>query len=150
MKIKITTKVVGNYIEVFNKFDLELFKALTPKFPKIEIIEFTGSEIGDKVHIKFLSPIKAEWLSVITERKVNEGNAYFVDEGEKLPPGLSTWRHKHLVEYIDTKNCYITDYICFNGINKLFTILLYPIIYFGFYQRKSIYKKYFMNLNNYR
>ena len=67
MKIRLTTEVDGHYQEVMSRFDKKLFEALKPKFGKMEVLEFTGSEKGDVVRLKFLSPIKADWVSDIIE-----------------------------------------------------------------------------------
>ena len=100
MNIQLKTKVEGNYKDIMNRFDRNLFEALKPKNAKMEIVEFTGSKKGDKVHLRFLSPIKAEWISVITEDGENEKEAYFIDEGTQLPFPISSWRHKHIVQKI--------------------------------------------------
>ena len=59
MKIRLTTEVDGHYTEVMSRFDKKLFEALKPKFGKMEVLEFTGSEKGDVVRLRFISPIKA-------------------------------------------------------------------------------------------
>jgi ligand-binding SRPBCC domain-containing protein len=106
-------------------------------------VTFTGSKKGDKVHLRFLSPIKAEWISEITEDGENEKEAYFIDEGVKLPFPLSSWKHKHVVRKITENSSYIIDDMTFEGINSFFTLFLYPALYIAFYPRKSIYKSYF-------
>ena len=86
MNIRLQTKVKGHYKKVMARFDRALFEALAPAFPKMEIIEFTGSKKGDKVHIQFVSPIRTEWISLITEDYEDDKEAYFIDEGIQLPP----------------------------------------------------------------
>jgi len=137
------TKVNGNYKEIMKRFDRQLFEALKPKGAKMEIVEFTGSKKGDTVHLRFLSPIKAEWISKITEDYEDEKEAYFIDEGTKLPFPLSYWRHKHVVEKITEDTSYIVDDMSFKGPFFLITWLMYPAIYLGFYPRKKIYRSYF-------
>ena len=100
MNIQLKTKVDGNYQDIMRLFDRNLFEALKPKNAKMEIVAFTGSKKGDKVHLRFLSPIKAEWISEITEDGENEKETYFIDEGVKLPFPLSSWKHKHVVRKI--------------------------------------------------
>ena len=145
MNIRLKTRVDGNYKEVMKQFDQKLFEALKPKYGKMEIIEFTGSKKGDTVHLQFLSPIKMEWISKITEDGENEKNTYFIDEGVKLPFPLSYWKHKHIVQKITEDSSCIIDDMTFEGINSLFTLLLYPALYIAFYPRKSIYKSFFKN-----
>jgi len=143
MNITMKTKVNGNYKEIMKRFDRQLFEALKPKGAKMEIVEFTGSKKGDTVHLRFLSPIKAEWISKITEDYEDEKEAYFIDEGTKLPFPLSYWRHKHVVEKITEDTSYIVDDMSFKGPFFLITWLMYPAIYLGFYPRKKIYRSYF-------
>ena len=143
MKVRFQTKVKGNYKDVIAAFDRKLFEALKPKMAKMEIVEFTGSKKGDRVHIRFTSPIKAEWISLITEDGADQSEAFFVDEGVKLPFPLTYWRHKHLVQKISEDSSYIIDDITFKAKNSLLTYLLYPAIYLGFAPRKKIYQQYF-------
>jgi ligand-binding SRPBCC domain-containing protein len=143
MKIVLRTKVDGHYQAVMAKFDIDLFKALEPKFGKMEIVEFTGSKKGDRVHIKFLSPIKADWVSNITEHGDDGNKAYFIDEGKVLPPGLKKWKHKHIVSRISESESEIIDDIYYEGWNPVVSILMYPILWLSFYPRKNIYRKYF-------
>lgn len=125
------------------RFDRELFEALTPPVGKIEVVEFTGSKEGDQVHLKFIRPIKAEWISRITEHGEDQKRSYFIDEGVSLPPGLTYWKHEHIVEDIDGKNCAIIDRIHFRSYFFVFSLLMYPFLFFTFYPRKKQYKAYF-------
>lgn len=143
MNIQLKTIVKGNYKAIMARFDRALFEALAPKVPAMEIVEFTGSRKGDTVHIRFLSPVKVEWVSRITEDAENKTEAYFVDEGVQLPFPLSFWKHKHIVRKITEDTSCIIDDITFKGPNGLVTLLLYPAIFLGFYPRKKIYKAYF-------
>jgi len=124
-------------------FDRRLFEALKPPVGKMVIKEFTGSQRGDKVHIQFLSPVKAEWISDIVEDEVTDQRAWFVDVGVKLPWPLVTWTHRHIVERVDDQHSLIIDDISFSGSNFILSLLLYPAIFLGFYPRKKIYKDYF-------
>lgn len=150
MQIILRTKVPGYYTEIMQAFDRNLFEALKPKGAKMEIVEFTGSKKGDTVHLRFLFPFKMEWISKITEDAVSPEEAYFIDVGTKLPPGLNSWKHRHVVKNIDSKQSWIIDDIQYRGVNRLLTILLYPILYLAFYPRKKIYRAYFTRLNQMR
>ena len=143
MNIQLKTKVEGNYKDIMRQFDRKLFEALKPSHADMEIIQFTGSEKGDKVHLRFHRPIKADWISHITDHGENEKESFFIDEGVKLPFPLFYWRHKHIVQKITNNTSYIIDDITFKGSNILLSWLLYPAIYIGFYPRKKIYGKYF-------
>lgn len=146
MNITLKTPVKGNYKQVISAFDRHLFEALKPPTGEMEIVEFTGSQKGDKVHIRFIKPIKAEWISHIVEDQMTEDKAWFVDVGTMLPWPLSSWTHRHVVEKIDESNSMVIDDMTFKGKNFLLTLFLYPAIFFGFYPRKKIYKQYFDNL----
>jgi ligand-binding SRPBCC domain-containing protein len=143
MNIQLKTKVDGNYKTIMEQFDRKLFEALKPKYGKMEIVEFTGSKKDDRVHLRFLSPLKAEWVSRIIEDGEDENQSYFIDEGTTLPFPLASWKHKHIVQKITENTSYIIDDMTFKGINSLFTLFLYPALYIAFYPRKSIYKSYF-------
>jgi len=143
MNIKFETTVKGNYKKVMEGFDQKLFEALKPKHGEMEIVEFTGSKKGDRVHIRFTSPVKAEWISNIVEDDVNEKEAYFIDEGEVLPFPLSYWQHKHIVRKISEDTSLIIDDITFKASNRLMTLVMYPAIYLGFAPRGKIYRQYF-------
>lgn len=143
MKLILKTRVAGNYKAVMAQFDRQLFEALPPGLAKVEIVTFTGSRKGDRVHLRFLSPIKAEWISDITEDYVNEKEACFVDEGIVLPFPLRYWQHRHIVRRISDTESLIIDDITFKGPNRLASLLLYPGLLAGFYPRKKIYRRYF-------
>lgn len=146
MNVILKTKVKGNYKEVMAAFDRRLFEALKPPVGQMDIIEFTGSTKGDKVHIRFVKPIKAEWISDIIEDGVTSEKAWFVDVGTTLPWPLASWTHRHIVEKIDEDHSLVIDDMTFTGRNIFLTLLLYPAIFFGFYPRKRIYKRYFGKL----
>jgi ligand-binding SRPBCC domain-containing protein len=143
MHFEIKTEVKGNYNTIMERFDRQLFEALKPPIGKMEVLEFTGSKKGDRVHLQFLQPIKAEWISEITEDGVNENEAFFVDEGVVLPPGLSYWKHRHIVRKLTENTSLIIDDITFKGSFPILTPLLYPLLYLSFLPRKKIYQSYF-------
>jgi ligand-binding SRPBCC domain-containing protein len=147
MNIKLKTAVKGHYLKVMKAFDRNLFEALKPPMGEMEIVAFTGSQKGDKVHIRFMKPIKADWISEIVENEMTAEKAWFVDVGTTLPWPLSSWTHRHIVEKIDDDHSMIIDDMTFRGKNFLLTLLLYPAIFLGFYPRKRIYKEYFDKLD---
>ena len=147
MEIVLRTKVNGNYKVVMSKFDRDLFLALAPPFPPIELKKFTGSETGDEVHIRFKAPVNTDWISAITDHGMNENEAYFVDEGRVLPSPLKTWKHRHIVRHINDESCEIIDRIHFGCGNQFVNVLLYPFVLLGFLPRKRIYKRYFKHVN---
>ncbi len=143
MRIILKTTVPGYYRDVMKRFDRDLFLALAPPVAKIELKKFTGSKTGDTVHLQFLFPIKTEWISDIIDHGEDEQRSYFVDKGVVLPFPLGYWEHHHIIENVDNHHSTIVDDIRFKGLNRFYSILLYPAIYLGFLPRKRIYKKYF-------
>ncbi len=125
------------------RFDLDLFEALKPIGAKMEVVQFTGSKTGDIVELKFVSPIKAKWVSKITDHGSDVNSAYFVDEGDTLPFPLKRWKHKHIVEKVDDNYSLIVDNIQYSSGLWLLDLLLYPAMLVGFYPRKFSYRKYF-------
>lgn len=143
LRITIQTEVAGNYRTVMKQFDRDLFEALTPPVGKLEVVKFTGSKTGDLVHLRFLRPLKAEWISRITDHGETEDEMYFIDEGEKLPPGLTYWRHKHIVRKVGSDRSLIIDEMHFRSYFYLLSLILYPFLFLTFYPRKRQYKSYF-------
>jgi len=143
MKFTIKTPVVGHYKEVMSKFDLDLFEFLKPKGAKMQVVQFTGSEKGDTVHIRFTSPIKADWVSKITDHGHNEEEAFFLDEGCKLPWPLKKWRHRHVVKNAGATKSVIEDQIEYKTSNVILDLLIRPFMYMGFYPRRKQYQTYF-------
>lgn len=143
MRFVLRTQVDGYYKEVMRKFDLALFEALKPKGAKMEIVQFTGSETGDVVELKFIFPLKARWVSKIIDHGADEDKAYFIDQGEVLPFPLRNWKHKHIVEKHSDTQSIIVDDISFSSGYELIDLLIYLPLLLSFYPRKGVYKKYF-------
>lgn len=148
MNIKLITRVDGHYLDVMKRFDRKLFEELLPPVGKTDIIDFTGSMTGDKVHLRFITPLKAEWISDITDHGQDDNKAWFVDEGRVLPFGISYWKHRHIVKKVDNVTSEIIDDITYKASNPVLTLLMYPGLWLSFYPRKSIYKRYFKQTQN--
>lgn len=138
MRIILKTKVKGEFLEVFSAFNRQLFEYLLP--PGAKVIRFDGSLKGNIVHLSF--PLGMEWISEITEEHKSGELCYFIDEGRKVPMGISSWIHKHAV-YKSGNNSIIEDNIQFSTGVKILDLLYYPMLYLAFSPRKSLYKKYF-------
>ena len=143
MNIQIRTRLKGNYKELMQGFDLQLFKYLLPPVVGTEIREFTGSQTGDRVHIRFTAPLNIDWISNITSHGADENMVYFVDEGEVLPPVIKKWRHRHVIERISEEESVIVDDIYYEGSSYLAGLILYAPMFFTFFMRKFQYAKYF-------
>lgn len=129
-------------MEVFESFDLDLFRFLAPPSFAAEIRKFEGKNIGDLVEIYFKFPINSLWVSEITALEINDNQAFFIDEGLQLPFGLVHWRHKHIIAKNGSKSI-IIDVIEYRSKSKILDLLLYPFFLISFLPRKYLYKKYF-------
>lgn len=143
MHLHLRTNVAQDYLTVFNAFDEQLFRKLSPPYPKLNLLRFDGSEPGDVVDVELQTGIKSfRWTSLITARELTDAEAYFIDEGQQLPPPLRLWHHKHLV----TKNgngATIHDIITFSTGFKLLDAILLPIMKMQFGMRGPIYEREF-------
>lgn len=138
----INTPIKGNANEVFARFDEALFNYLKPPSFIAEIKRYEGNKIGDKVAVAFKFPWQSLMVVEITEISEKEGHFYFVDEGRKLPFGITHWNHTHHV--IANGNCsIIKDEIQFKTRFLLTMLFIWPAFYVSFLLRKPQYKKYF-------
>jgi ligand-binding SRPBCC domain-containing protein len=143
MQIHLRTNVRQNYKQVFDAFDEQLFRKLSPPYPKLKLLRFDGSEPGDVVEVELQTGIKSfKWTSLITDRSIIDSGAYFIDEGQILPAPLKFWRHKHLVTANGT-GAIIHEIITYSTGNKWLDLLLYPLMVAQFSMRKSVYQKVF-------
>lgn len=143
MRFKLRTKVDGNYKDVFRRFDRDLFEFLLPQNADAELIEFGGSTKGARVHLEFKRPLRATWISDITEDGMNDERGWFVDVGTTLPFGLKYWKHMHIVQHIDAGHSEIIDDIEYRFSNRFLSFMLLPAVYLAFFPRKQQYRKYF-------
>lgn len=144
MRFVIRTDVSADLQKVWANFNENLFQALAPPFPPINLLRFDGSLKNDEVHLElnFLL-FKQVWISKIAEQAAKENEIYFVDEGIKLPFFLGYWRHKHLMQALPEGGTQITDDITFEAPIKALSWLLFPALYLQFLYRKPVYKRYF-------
>ena len=146
MLLHLKTTVQQDFRSVFHAFDEQLFRKLAPPYPKLKLLRFDGSAPGDVVEVELQTGIKAfRWTSLITEREIKETEAWFVDEGQEVPPPLRKWRHKHLV----TKHgsgAIIHDIIEYSTGYKALDAVLYPVMLAAFGMRKPVYKEVFRQI----
>lgn len=144
MKLRIQTHVSQPYQVVWQGFNEELFRKLSPPFPPVRVIQFDGCLAGDTVALElnfFL--FKQQWISRITEQQSSESEIYFVDEGTKLPFFLRFWRHRHRIIRQEAGGTIIADEIEFKTPLWVTDYLMYPLLWAQFAYRKPIYKKAF-------
>lgn len=143
MKILIETPVKESVKVVFGKFNGDLFKALAPPFPPVNLERYDGEQVGDIVSMKLnFILFKQTWTSLITANEQTENRRLFVDEGTELPFFLSAWKHKHIIENRGGVT-YIIDDINFKTPFVLTDYVMYPLLYLQFMYRKPIYRKLF-------
>lgn len=144
MKLRIQTHVSQPYQVVWQGFNEELFRKLSPPFPPVRVVRFDGCLAGDMVvlELNFLL-FKQQWISRITEQQSSESEIYFVDEGTKLPFFLRFWRHRHRIIREKAGGTIIADEIEFKTPLWVTDYLMYPLLWAQFAYRKPIYKKAF-------
>ncbi|WP_114784664.1 SRPBCC family protein [Botryobacter ruber] len=143
MQLHLKTFVRQHYLSVFEAFNESLFRKLAPPYPSFKLLRFDGSSPGDVVEIELQTGFKAfRWTSLITERETTETEAWFVDQGQVLPPPLRFWRHKHVVEKAGT-GAVIHDIITYRTKYRWLDVLLYPLMLAQFAYRKPVYRSVF-------
>jgi ligand-binding SRPBCC domain-containing protein len=143
MKIILKTKVNQEFNRVADNFDRNLFEFLLPPRVIARLVRYDESAPGSVVHIRFKFPWSSDWISKIISERRNAGMYEFVDVGEKLPFGLKSWKHRHIVKKADKKNTLIVDEMQFSTGLKLIDFLAYPVLFLAFSPRKKQYKRYF-------
>lgn len=143
MRVHLQTNVQQDYLRVFNAFDATLFQKLSPPYPRLKLLRFDGSAPGDVVAVELQTGFKSfQWTSLITERNISETEAYFVDQGQVLPPPLRYWHHKHLVSK-NGSGAIIHDIITYSTGIKALDLVLYPLMLAQFSMRKAVYRRVF-------
>ena len=144
MRLVIKTNVKTPLKKVFERFDLDLFKALKPPFVGLEVERFDGCQPKNEVHLLMNTfGLKQKWISVITETVENDQEIFFIDEGALLPTPLVFWRHKHRMVKVDDNTTTIIDDITYRSFSKFLDPFLYPAFWVMFSLRGPVYKDYF-------
>lgn len=124
-------------------FTKELFLALNPPFPKVDLLEFGGCKEGDMVSIKLKFPFFSQiWKSEIYADSLTDTEWYFADRGVQLPFFLKTWNHRHVVCQQAGGSLIIDDINYTSGL-IITDWLLYPVLLGQFLYRKPKYKSWF-------
>ncbi|RNI32354.1 hypothetical protein EFA69_03255 [Rufibacter immobilis] len=143
MKLHLQTPVAQPYQTVLEGFTVDLFRALSPPFPRLKILRFEGSFPGDRVEVELQAGfIRRRWTSLITEREITAQEAWFTDEGQELPFPLTYWRHRHLISRSGDHSI-IQEQIEYRTPSRLLDLLLYPIMYVMFAVRGPVYQRFF-------
>jgi ligand-binding SRPBCC domain-containing protein len=99
MKLSFECRLPCPVEALISGFDENLFRALSPPFPQVRILQFDGVKKGDKINLEldFLL-FKWKWSGSIIASGYTGNGFTFVDRGEILPPFLSGWEHHHILE----------------------------------------------------
>jgi len=147
MHFQIKTKVPQNYQKVFEGFDQSLFLKLKPPGMGIKLHRFDGCQKGDEIHLELSSlGIRQEWVSLVTQFERGAQSILFVDEGQKIPRPLKSWRHQHFI-LNQGNHSTIVDDVTYHTKFLLLDILFFPLVYLTFFYRKPIYRSYFSKGN---
>lgn len=144
MNIKICTKVEAPLKSVIEGFDERLFNALVPPGFSMKLKQFDGVYAGAIIRLTtyLFHLIPQEWENHIISQEEDENSFEFVDHGIRVPPGLSSWEHKHrLLKKAD--HTLIIDDVSYTCPIRILELLFYPAIYFVFASRKRVYRGFF-------
>lgn len=145
MKLLLHTTVAQSPARVMAGFTRELFLALAPPFPRMQLRRYDGSRRGDLVEIELNTLVKKmPWTSLITDDGVlPDGTHYFVDEGQVLPPPLRFWRHRHLLRPAASGGTVIVEDLEYRTRFDWLDALLRPAMWAMLAWRKPIYRRWF-------
>ncbi|MCC3154031.1 hypothetical protein Q3A66_13985 [Hymenobacter sp. BT770] len=144
MHVTLRTAVAQPPAQVMAGFTRDLFVALAPPFPRLRVLRFDGCRTGDRVEIELNTLVaRLPWTSLIVDDgQLPDGTLFFVDEGQRLPPPLRYWRHRHLIQP-GPNGSVIVDALEYRTASPLLDALLYPAMWAQFAWRKPIYRRWF-------
>lgn len=144
MHLQLTTAVTAPLPTVWQGFDRDLFKKLSPPFPPVRVLRFDGCMKDDQVilELNFLL-FRQQWQSLITDQAETEAEIYFIDEGIQLPFFLKAWKHTHRLRALPGGGTCVEDDIHFSSPHPILDYLLYPLLWVQFAYRKPIYRRVF-------
>ena len=143
MKLSFECKLSCPVETLISGFDERLFRALSPPFPRVRIQCFDGVEKGDRVILKldfFL--FSWNWSGIITESTRQSKGLSFTDVGEILPPFLSSWEHRHILEKT-ANGSLIRDELEFKSAKGWPDWLVRLMVWVQMMPRRKIYQAYF-------
>ncbi len=143
MHLLLTTEVAAESPQhVLARFDENLFRTLAPPFPKLRVDRFDGCHTGDTVALSMdWGLFQQPWVSLITDNGANAREAWFVDEGQKLPWPFRYWRHRHLMTQGTPGRTLITEDLTYRTGSTILDWLVRPAIWALLAYRKPIYRR---------
>ena len=138
-EVSIKNVTFDKIVSSFN--NVKIVNFLTQLQP-IQIIEWDGIEDGKVAHFKMWFFGWKNFKVIHSDYSLDKNELSFIDNGQVLPLGLKSWRHKHSVV---NKNGYvkIIDHLQFNHNSFITGYLLYPLLVSPIFLRKLLYRLYF-------
>ncbi len=148
MKFTIKTIVEQSFPEADKNFSEAFLIKLNPQFPPFRVLRFDGIKKSAEIHIELnFGLFKQSWEYAITDKKENDNEWSFVDEGTKTPFFLKYWHHNYQMLNAG-ETMIVSDTVTFKTPFFLLDYIMYPWLYIHFLYRKPIYKKRFKKIGH--
>lgn len=143
LKLHFESPVQAAFEKVVSGFNVDLFRALCPPFPRVKILRFDGIEEGNLIELRLnFILFQWRWFGKIISFQKSTDKLSFVDAGTKLPPFLTFWEHTHTVLRSE-RTSIIRDEICFLPAGGWPVFLVKWMIILQMQPRKRIYQEFF-------
>ena len=144
MKIVLETGVQAPLDKVISGFDENLFRYLSPRFPRTKILRHDAIEPGGKLELVLhYGPYRQYWFGEFIAVHRSEGRYWFADRGDTLPFPFRYWQHKHVLLADGPDRTIIRDEIEFRTGWKFLDLMTFPLLKSVFAARKPRYVAYF-------
>jgi hypothetical protein len=144
IRAEFRTRIDKPLAEVARRFDQNLMQYLAPAFPRLRLHTHEGNHPGSRVSVG-LDFLLFEWkweVEIVSEER-RTGSWVFVDEGRRLPPFLSAWRHEHGLFALSTQQTEITDRIFWRPGRYWPSFLVRILVESQFRRRGPLYRRFF-------
>jgi len=138
-KVVLKNVKVSNVINSFHNKSFVKFLILAQP---VKIISWDGIEDGKVAIFKFWFFGWRIMKVVHRGYTISDQHLCFEDNGLKIPFGLTTWNHLHIVE-TQKNNVLIIDRVTMTCDNRIRAYLIYPIMIFPILLRKILYRIWF-------
>lgn len=129
---------------VWALFTRDLFLALAPAWPRLQVHVFEGCYPGNRVELSLnFGLFQAEWKGRVTQQGESEQEIQFTDVALQPPLGLSYWQHTHRLIRLSEQETLLVEDIYLQGRNPLMTALLWLAFWGQMRLRGSAYRAYF-------
>ncbi|MFL2997128.1 MAG: hypothetical protein ACJZ1Q_00045 [Candidatus Neomarinimicrobiota bacterium] len=136
-----------NPFDVIESFHNRDFVDFLISFQPVKILKWTGIKNGESASFKFWF-FGWKKMDVIHQNYQSKTDFLsFEDHGVGLPFGLTSWKHRHIVEKVQNGTL-ITDIIFFDESTTVKKFLIKPIMLFPIITRILSYKVWFYFIKN--